>query len=317
MSGVVVTFVAILGVWAVWRGFRRGALSTFLGWLPTLGAVLILVSAIRAAWSHPAYFDFVCVSGGIAALGLFIAGTLAVRRRLRVLKERRLAASAEESRSIRRTADRFGGAALGIIHAALICLGIACIGSALSFTVSLGGERGERAGQSPSWAAAFRRACGQAADIANFGVLQYIPGIRESSREFRALIVVLNAPKEKLRLVADKHGIARLRHIPVIRKAASDDEYMALITDIAEGNRAGLRRLAKSPITRELLDCPEVRELASKLKPSQLAADIEAINDDEGDDNAEGRGTCTAGAQEDVINTFERSSAAPQSPNNK
>ena len=80
MSAVVVTLVASLGVWAAWRGFRRGAFSTFLGWLPTLGGVLILLIAIRAAWSQPEHFGSVCALGGIAAAALFIAGTLAVRR---------------------------------------------------------------------------------------------------------------------------------------------------------------------------------------------------------------------------------------------
>jgi len=284
VSAVVVTLAASLGVWAAWRGFRRGAFTTFLGWLPTLGAVLVLLSAIRAAWSQPEHFGSVCALGGIAAAALFIASTLAVRRRLRSLKERRLAIPAVKSRNIRRLADQLAGSALGVIHAALICLGIACLGSALSFTVSLRAEpagRGEPTHPSPGWAGTLRAACGQVADIANFGVLQHIPGIRESSRELRALIIVLNAPPDKLRRVADKRGFTRLRHTPAVRKALNDEEYMNLIADIGKGDLAGLPRLAKSPITRELLRCPEIRALAANLKPSQLAADLEAIADDE------------------------------------
>lgn len=283
MNVVVATLAAILGVWAAWRGFRRGAFSTFLGWLPTLGAVLILLGAIRIAWSRPAYFDLVCALGGIAAVALFIAGTLAVRRRVRSLKEQRLAGPAVKSRSIRRLADQLAGSVLGVIHVALICLGIACLGSALSFTVSLSAEpvaRGEQAGQPPAWVGTLRRACGRVADIVNFGVLQHVPGIRESSRELRALITVLNATPDKLRLVADKRGLTRLQDIPVVRKALSDKEYMNLIAGIGKGNLAGLPRLAKSPITRELLECPEIRALAANLRPSQLAADLQAIEDD-------------------------------------
>lgn len=292
MSAVIVILATVLGVWAAWRGFRRGAFGTFLGWLPTLAAVLVLLSAIRVAWSQPAYFDSVCVAGGIVAAALFIAGTLIVRRRLRLLKEQRLAGPAVKSRTIRRLADQLAGSVLGVIHAALICLGIACIGSALSFAVSLPAEpaaRGEQAGQSPGWAGALRRACGQAADIANFGILQHVPGIRESSRELRALITVLNAPQDKLRRVADKRGVTRLRDIPVIRKALKNEDYMGLVADIGKGNLSGLPRLAKSPITRELFECPEIRELAASLKPSQLVADLEDIKDDEDDnDNSQG-----------------------------
>jgi hypothetical protein len=283
VSAVVVILGAGLGVWAAWRGFRRGAFSTFLGWLPTLGAVIVLLSAMRAAWSQPEYFGSICALGGIAATALFVAGTLIVRRRLHSLKEQRLAAPAAKSRDIRRLADQVAGSALGVIHAALICLGIACLGSALSFTVSLRSEaagREEEADQSHRWAGTFRRACGQVADIANFGVLQHVPGIRKSSRELRALIIILNAPQDKLRRVADKRGLMELRDIPVVRKALDDEEYTDLIADIGKGNLAGLPRLAKSPITRELLECPEIQALAADLKPSQLVADLEAIDDE-------------------------------------
>ena len=294
MNAVVVILAAGLGVWAAWRGFRRGAFSTFLGWLPTLAAVLVLLGSIRIAWSRPAYFDSVCVFGGIAAVALFIAGTLAVRRRLRSLKEQRLAGAEVESRSVRRLADQLAGSALGVIHAALICLGIACIGSALSFAVSLSAEPAaheEQAAQSTAWAETLRRACGQAADIANFAVLRHVPGIRNSSRELRALITVINAPEDKLRRVADQRGLTELQDIPVVRKALNDEEYMGLVDDIRKGNLAGLPRLAKSPITRELFECPEIRELAASLKPSQLAADLEALDMDNDDGQDDGNGS--------------------------
>lgn len=283
MTAIVVSIAAVVGLWLARRGFRRGALATVLAWLPTFAAVFALLTTMRVAWTLPEHFGVVCLLGGAAAVVLFVAGTFAGRRKLRSLIEKRRTASADTGASVARLTDRLAGAVLGVIHAAVLCLGAACLASALSFAVSLPSEttrHAEPAEPRGQWAGALERACGQMADIANFGVLRHIPGIREHGREIRALITVLNAPEHKLRLVAERRGFAKLLAVPAVQEAIEDKGYLELVAGVGRGDLAGLPRLARSPITKKLLACPEVRAFTENLKPSQLAADLQAIADD-------------------------------------
>jgi hypothetical protein len=172
------------------------------------------------------------------------------------------------------------------VQAAVVCLGLALLGSMLSFTLPAAPSSsppplGENtpAGKETDWGEYVRRGCGQLADIANFGVLSRVPGLCEESREIIALMKLLNTPQEKLQVLAEKNGLLGLADVPEVREALTDEEYMYLIQRFEGGDMSSLVKLAKNPITERLLASPRIRELAPNLRPSKLVEELEGLPD--------------------------------------
>lgn len=285
MTTVTVAFAALLAAWMAWRGYRRGALATLVGRLPMLAALAVLLVLLRAAWSNPEHFSLLCLVGSIAAVTTFAAATLTVR----VVRRRRAGASDTPGgrRATRRwlsLCNRGAGAALGVFCAALLLLALACLASSIPFAITLRAERdaaGRPSAASAAWVDALRRSCRAVADISHFGLLAHIPRMGRYSREIRSLITILNAPKEKLEYVARKHGLTKLTELREVQDALLDDEYMGLMARVGNGDLFALPHLIKSPITRNILQCPLMRELTSKLTPSQLVKDLEEATTEE------------------------------------
>jgi len=124
---------------------------------------------------------------------------------------------------------------------------------------------------------ALGKSCEALADISHFGLLAHIPRMGTYSREVRALIMVLNAPPEKLKVLAEKSGIAELADVPEIKQAVLDDQYMTLIRRLAYGDVAALPRLVKSETTRRVVRCERVRQFVRGLTPSRLAAELDKL----------------------------------------
>ena len=284
MTVPVASAAVLLALWMAWRGCRRGALATLLAWLPMAASVCVLLFTVRAAWASPAHFGLVCLLGGLATAAIFVAGTWAVRSTRRMPEGKRSAAARVGASYRPHWPDRIAGAALGVICAAVVCLGLACLGSVVSFAFSMSLEPGRGLaadGSGAKWMRTLGRACSQMADIANFGVLRHVPGIREYSREARALITVLNAPPEKLRRIAEKRGLTKLAELPEVQEAILDEDYIGLIAGVGRGNLGGLPRLARSGITKKLLTCPEIRQFTESLTPSQLAEELKGMTPEE------------------------------------
>ena len=270
MTVLVAVAAGALTVWMAWRGYRRGAVATLLAWLPALVSVCVLLPMAWVPWELPGYLLLVCAAGCTAALA-YAATFLIVRRR-------RPEPSAGEPRRLT-GGNQIVGAALGTVYAAVLCLGLACVVSAVSFGLVLSAEDAAAPIRPGGWRARAREACFQMADLAHLGVLRYVPVIRTASRELRALVVILNAPPKRLAVLAEKRGLTRLAELPAMKEALSDRHYLDLIAGVGRGDVSALPELARSPITRRILACPEIRRLTRLLRPSDLVRDLERVPD--------------------------------------
>ena len=109
-------------------------------------------------------------------------------------------------------------------------------------------------------------------------MLGHVPKLREYGHEVRALVTILNAPPDELKLLARQHGIAELEELPVVQRALKDQQYAEQFLQLKEGDVGVVPRLIDSSITRDLISCPEIRELTKTLTPSELADDLKQSN---------------------------------------
>lgn len=260
--------------WMVWRGQRRGGVSTLARMLPLLAAI-----AAVAVFAH---LDWLMAGGPVAGALLMVAAAfgvgLTVRAVVAPLRAKRLAGWAGRL-------DRIVGASFGLLLASLACLALAELGSVIVFrvTVADGPKR-----QSPSaagtaageleldWVGSLRDVSSAMADFSTTGLLRHVPRLDEYGHEVRALVTLLNSPREDLARVARKRGMLVLVESPAVLNALGDPDYLALLERIRGGDLRALYELAESPLTRELMACPRVRAFASQLKPSDLLADMES-----------------------------------------
>jgi hypothetical protein len=272
--GVVAAFAILFAVALAWRGYRRGALATVVGWLPVAAAAAVAALAARLAWAEPARLAEVCLAGGAAALGVLVGGTAMVRA------ARRRARRGWSGGPALRRGDRLAGAALGLCLAAALWLGLACLASTVSFAVTVGVDPapGEARQAPPPWAMTLRRTCCAMADVAHFGLLRHLPRIGAYGREVRALVRILNAPREELDRLARKHDLTRLAAVPEVQEALLDEDYVALTDRVGQGDLSAIPLLAESSITRRLFTSLQVRRFTRRLTPSKLAEGLHAAD---------------------------------------
>jgi hypothetical protein len=256
-----------------WRGFRRGALATVAGWIPFLLAISVLVFAL---WREPDRIALVI--GVVVATAIFILGVMALRSWRRWLTQRNHTPSTERSpRRWLKSCDHVIGAALGLLCSAITCLGLSCLISTLPFFYSVRAQSSvvqETANDPPKWLASVSETCQALAEFADISVLSHVPRLREYGSEVRALVTILNSPPEDLKRLADKHGITELAELPAVKAVLDDHHFINLIQRVRKGSFTALSELVDSPITHELIECPEIRDLSRKLTPSSLARDL-------------------------------------------
>jgi hypothetical protein len=279
-----VLVAGVLGALMAWRGYRRGAGAVLLGWLPVLCGMAVFGAAMRIAWNVP---DHVAAIGLLAVLGALLAYA-AIRKAVRPLRlklhHRDEAAWRPSWRSL---PDRLAGAALGLVHSSALCLSGALLVSLGSFVVAArcpAASRPQaeahdtgRAGKRTESAllAWFRKSSHDVAEVATRSTLGHIPHVAGCAGEVKALIAILNAsPQDHDRLVCEL-DLERLVNLPPVKRAAADDDYLDLIDRLRIGHVTALYRLARHRRTEELMACPEVRDLARRLKPSALARLLE------------------------------------------
>ena len=277
-TAAAVTLVLLFAAWMAWRGYRRGAVGTVLGWLPFLAAGLVLLLGLWLAWLAITYFVLLATVALLAAVATLVVCFWVIRS-----AKRRAAPYPEDSsppgrfRSSLLTLNRFLGAALGLIAASILSLSLALLGSTVPLAYSLAALRDgtpEAPAAVPAWAGRLGRACAAVADVATFGILDHVPRLGAYSRELRALILILSAPPDKLKRLADKHGLTNLADLPEVQAALNDDAYLDLIIRVGQGRLAVLRSLAAHPTTRALLASPHLQRLTATLTPSELARDL-------------------------------------------
>ena len=275
MREVTILLAAFFAMFMTWRGYRRGALATVAGWVPSLLALGVLVLAV---WREPDRFAVSLVTGVVAAVTIYLVGVLALRGWRRWLERRPCSPSSRGGpRRWLRRGDRLVGAGLGLLCSATACLGLACLVSTLPFAFSVHAETSVEQGETdnpPRWLAALSETCRTLADLSDVAVLSHVPRLREYGQEVRALVTILNSPPEDLKRLAEIHGLTRLQDLPPVKAALDDEHYTDLYQRLKDGHFTALSELVDSPITRELVKCPEIRELTRTLTPSSLARDL-------------------------------------------
>jgi hypothetical protein len=279
MTLVAGLLVALSTVWLAWRGYRRGAAAALRGWLPRLSAISGGYLAAWLAWSTTGSVAVTCLLASVAAALAYGAAALALwprRRRAGESPPPDGGVPAADGRP--RLLDRLAGAGLGVLHAEICCLALACLGSTVVFGMSLSKtpDAGtDAAAPLPRWAVGLGTACRTVAGISEIGLLRRIPLLTEYGREVLPLIAILNAPREKLARIAEKRDLMKFAEIPAMQEALLDREYFDLLERARRGELSALRDLSTSPVTRGLLACPEIREFAKTVTPSQLVKDME------------------------------------------
>ncbi len=271
-------FVLIVGGIMAWRGYRRGAMVSLLGWLPIGAGVAVMGGAARIGWAVPDHFPTAVCAGLVVAAAVY-AGVRAVTRprRLALLKDRADHVIHGVWRSI---PDRVAGAFLGVIHSSLLCLAGALAVSGGAFLLAApaasqpaGGVEAETS-HLLGW---LRRTSGQVAEIATTTALSHIPRVDTYAVEVTALITILNAsPEDQYRLFR-KLSLDRLAGLPSVAAAVADEEYRSLIHRVKQGHVTAIYALARHQHTRRLMRCPQIRALANDLAPSELVKDMDGL----------------------------------------
>ncbi len=296
MTLIALTLTVLFATWMAWRGWRRGATGTLAAWLPTLASSVVLTLGLWLAARHLTHLVPIAILALIAAAAAFIAAIF-LRRRVAHCRFAICNLQFQHNRqSVLVLANHLGGAALGLIAAAFLSLALACLASTIPFAVhcrfvisdlrfqdnrqlAIGNRQslGEPTAQ-PTWAESLGRACSAVADLTTFGLLDHLPGLAACGREVRALIIILNAPRERLVRLAHAHGIAGLADLPEVRDALADEAYLGLLDRLASGDLGAIQPIARHEATRRLLACPEVRKLTRRLTLAQLARDLSAAS---------------------------------------
>ncbi|GEM_PF-3569792 len=265
----------LFAMFMTWRGYRRGALATVASWIPSL---LTLLTLIVVLWREPEQLSATLLTAAIAAAVVFIAATLAVRAcHTRLQNGPDSIKPDSESRRWSWWCNHVAGAGLGLLWSATFCIGIACLGSMLPFIHSLEAQvkvEQEAIEEPPLWVTSLSETCRTIADVSKLAVLDHVPRLREYGHEVRSLVTILNASPDDLKRVAEQHGITELEHIAIVQTALEDKHYADLFLQLKGGDITVVTELLDSSITRDLITCPEIRELAQTLTPSTLAKDL-------------------------------------------
>ncbi|MHC5057304.1 MAG: hypothetical protein ACYTKD_21735 [Planctomycetota bacterium] len=261
------------------RGYQRGAAAVLRGWLPRFSALAGLYLTAWLTWWATGSLTVTCLLGGAAAILVFGVAALALRPSRRRAEERRQPGDDPPMPGVQPSfLSRLAGSALGVLHAEICCLGLACLGSTVVFGVSVSRVREpgiDSTAPPPEWVEGLGDACRTVADISDVGLLRRLPLLKEYGREVLPLIVILSAPREKLARVAEKRDLMRFADTPAVQAALRDVEYCSLLRRARRGELSALRSLLGSPVTRELVSCPEIREFARTVTPSELLGDME------------------------------------------
>jgi hypothetical protein len=258
---------AVIALPLVYLGWRRGAVRMLLDWV---GMVLLC----GAIWSY--LQSRFWLAGGMAALAfalLLVRVCLYFRREESPLVSR-------WSHRLYRYGNSSLGAGLGVVSAALICLGVALVGASILQKdklqrVTKSAEQDAPPPDEPSPPAQqIARACQTLANISNRGVLQHLPYLDDYGREVVATVEILNADEAQMRWLYHKHAMGSLVDKETLLRVMDDEEYVKLLSSAGTGNPAAIRKLKAHPKTHEILAAQRVQEFVKTTRPSSLLEEL-------------------------------------------
>lgn len=293
VTAATIVIVLALAAFMAYRGYRRGAVSILLGWLP----VLMIVAALYAAvWFWVKDPDSTMVAAMLAVAGailLFMVGRSIYRLVRRFLPRDEPAAAGDEAAGTEAereptpaarwpaVVNGIAGGAMGLFFCLVLCLVFSALLSTIVFGMNMDRQKkindGEDPGPPSRWVPALSEASDALAEISDKGGLGHIPSVKEYTHEIRATITVLNAPRDVLVKLAERRDLDRFRDIPEVQDALNDYECRELIKQLGTGDMRALDTLRRNPKMKRMLECPAVKELTDSLKPSDLAREIEEI----------------------------------------
>jgi len=283
MTIVAWLIISLIFTWLTWLGYRRGAVETLMGWIPILSTAVVLHLLFRFNELIPESLSYKIFVAVIVALFVFVISSLI----LKTIKNKKYPDCDELKPPPVTWPSRINhllGASIGLLFSSLTCLLLACLGSTIVFGVSMEKEPGEIAGVDPppppAWVDNLKTVCTTMAEVSDSGGLSHIPRLNDYSHEIRSMVKILNAPKEKLELIVEKRKLLRFSDLPEVKNALSDSEYRNLLDRIRRGDILAIYSLYDNPLTEDLYSCPEIREFAKSVTPSELVLDLEDREDD-------------------------------------
>jgi len=264
---------ALITACLAWRGYRRGAKAVLRGWLARFSGLALMCLAGWLIWRSGGSLVTTCLAGVAAGALGFVSAVFI----LKIHRSRQVNEETHEAQPA--LLDHVAGGALGVIYAEACCLGLACLAGVFVFGMSasrpvIDGPAVERADCAPEWVKGLGKVCRTVADISDYGMLSRLPLLKEYGSEIVPLVTILTAPREKLALIAEKRNLMRFADTPAVKAALDDVEYCSLLSRARQGELSVMRPLLDSPITRELISCPELREFAATVTPSDLVKDM-------------------------------------------
>lgn len=267
--GWVAPFALLFIATLAWRGYRRGATRTIQDWLPTLAALPVLVLFFWLAFLWADHLLAIGFSGMALAFIVALVVHLAIRRRRRA--HRPPAMPPEDPSTWSERLNRVGGAVLGLVNAAMLCLLLGLAGSLTIFTCGqwVMGDAAVDAEQ-PGVTQVLGEVCLEIAAAADLGLAGHIPGLASASREVQALIEVLNASETDRAQLATELDLVDLIEVREVNQALNDDEYIKLIERFGEGRIHLVTDLVRHPRSKELMNCRQLQDKVKGLTPSKL-----------------------------------------------
>jgi hypothetical protein len=266
---VVASLVSAAAVLAARWGYRRGAAALLRGWSASLAALVAGCVAGQLAWAAAATVSVAIVTG--VAVMLLCGAAMTWRLRARLANADHRAGPA--------WCNRIAGAGLALLYANICCMALAFVSGTVVFSESVWTD--DDAPDQPvaaAWVGVLSDASWALSQVSDMGLLGQIPRVDEYHREMRALVALLNAsPASMQRLVEQRH-LMRFYDLPAVRAALDDHAYLELIERARRGEVRAVIALVDSPHTRAIIQCPQIREFAATVTPSQLLAELQAAD---------------------------------------
>lgn len=109
------------------------------------------------------------------------------------------------------------------------------------------------------------------------GFVRHLPILGEYSDEVEGLVVVLNASRDARAALVERHELHALTEVPAFERILEDDELWTAVDDLAAGDVWALYALQRNRHLIAFVSDPRVRSAIERLRPSQLAREIEAL----------------------------------------
>lgn len=112
---------------------------------------------------------------------------------------------------------------------------------------------------------------------ANRGFVRHLPVVGEYGNELDGLVTVLNSSPSTKRRLVERHELAALTDIPAYQELLEDGPFWRSVEAVAHGDITALYHLQRNGNIIEFMTDERVQSAVRKLRPSQLAREVEAL----------------------------------------